>query len=351
MLLPHLQQFKIADYVISIRSRYAVVLVRAFRFFGGVPRILVPDCLKSAVKCWRQGQADINDTYREMAAHYGAIVQPARPGKPKDKGKVEGSVKIVQMWILAAIRNKTFHSLAELNAEIRGLLEIFNNRPFRRRPNTSRRSLYDAVDRPYLQPVPAYEYEYGEWTHVTVPKDYVVTADGRAYSVPYGLIHKKVSVKLMDDCVKIYHLGREVATHPRNRESYDDTIVDFHRHPNHRIAALSKTEYALKWAEQLGGEVNTVMLAINGQNTTQLVREQRLDGVKKLARQYGLDRLGAACSRALQIGHVNYRYLRSMLANNMEGAPVLPSPGTGSAVAPHRNVRGAGYFANTGRPQ
>lgn len=327
---------------------WIMVHVRAFQFFGGAPRILVPDCLRSAVKCWRQGQAEINDSYREMATHYGAVVQAARPRRPKDKGKVENAVRCVQMWILAAIRNRTFHSLTELNAEIRRLLVIYNARPFRKRKNASRRSLFEGIDQPHLQALPACEYEHGEWTHVTVPKDYIIVADGRGYSVPYSLIHKKVSIKLLDDCVKVYHLNREVATHPRNRNNFDDTIVDFHRAPNHRFATLSKADYALKWAEQIGGDVLAVMTTVNSQKASHLIREQNLDGIKKLAGQYGLERLRAACTRALLIDRVSFRSLRTMLSHNMESAPVLPPSGPKAANRAHRNVRGASYFGNAG---
>ena len=87
--------------------------VRTFEFLGCLPQIVVPDQLRSAVSGPDRYEPDINPTYLEMAQHYGVTVIPARPRKPRDKSKVEGGVLIAQRWILAALRNRTFFSLAE----------------------------------------------------------------------------------------------------------------------------------------------------------------------------------------------------------------------------------------------
>ena len=101
---------------------------RAFAFFGGVSRQIVSDNLKSGVikACFHEPR--INRSYAEMAAHYATVVIPARPRKPRDKAKVEVGVQVVQRWILARLRNRTFFSLAELNQAIRELLEQLNSR-------------------------------------------------------------------------------------------------------------------------------------------------------------------------------------------------------------------------------
>jgi hypothetical protein len=104
--------------------------VRAFDYFRGVPEILVPDELRSAVSGPHRYDPDINPTYLEMAQHYGMAIIPARARKPKDKAKVEAGVLIAQRWILACLRNRTFFSLDELNVAIAELLERLNTRPF-----------------------------------------------------------------------------------------------------------------------------------------------------------------------------------------------------------------------------
>jgi transposase len=108
--------------------------VRMFEYFGGASALLVPDNLKSAVTKACRYDPDVNPTYAEMVSHYNTAVLPARPYRPKDKSKAEGSVLLVQRWILARLRNETFVGLFELNQAIKKWLKILNNKPFKKIP-------------------------------------------------------------------------------------------------------------------------------------------------------------------------------------------------------------------------
>ena len=141
--------------------------MRAFEFYNGVTEIVVPDNLKSGVTKACRYEPDVNLTYEEMARHYGVAVVPARPRKPRDKAKVEAGVLLVERWILAAIRKRTFFSLGELNEAIAELLVRLNEHPFRKREG-SRQSLFETLDRPALKPLPAERYQHGEWKNVRV---------------------------------------------------------------------------------------------------------------------------------------------------------------------------------------
>jgi transposase len=105
--------------------------LRMFSFFGGVCQVLVPDNLKSGVRHPCRYEPDLNPTYQDFAAHYGVAVLPARVRKPRDKAKVEVGVQVVERWILARLRHRTFFGLAELNRAIRDLLDAVNQRPMR----------------------------------------------------------------------------------------------------------------------------------------------------------------------------------------------------------------------------
>ena len=121
--------------------------VRAFEFFDGASRLIVPDNPRTGVNRACRHEPDLNRTYLEMSQHYGTAILPARPYKPRDKAKVENAVLVAERWILAAMRHQKFFCLAELNDAITPLLERLNNRPFRKRDGT-RASLYMSVDRP-----------------------------------------------------------------------------------------------------------------------------------------------------------------------------------------------------------
>ena len=131
----------------SSQKKHSFILshARAFNYFGGVPEIVVPDNLKSAVTRSDRYEPVINETYREMAEHYGTVIIPTRPYKPKDKAKVELSVKLVQQRILARIRQRQFFSIEDLNEAIWELLDELNDRPIKKL-NKSRRELYEYYD-------------------------------------------------------------------------------------------------------------------------------------------------------------------------------------------------------------
>jgi transposase len=107
--------------------------VRTFEFYQGVPKLVVPDNTKTGVTKACRYDPDLNPTYQEMAMHYGVGVVPARPYKPRDKAKVESGVQLAERWIIAALRNRKFFSIEELNQAIRELRDRINQRPFRKR--------------------------------------------------------------------------------------------------------------------------------------------------------------------------------------------------------------------------
>ena len=139
-----------------------------------------------------------------MAQHYGIAVVPARPRKPRDKAKVEAGVLVAERWIVAALRKRTLFSLGELNEAIAELLARLNHRPFRKREG-SRRTLFEAADRPALKPLPGERYQYGEWKRVRVNIDYHVEFDDHWYSVPYQLTQHEVEIRATAVTVEVFH--------------------------------------------------------------------------------------------------------------------------------------------------
>jgi len=165
--------------------------VRMFRFFAGVPRLVVPDNLKSGVHKASFYDPEINRSYAMMAAHYGVGILPARPYRPRDKAKVEAGVKLAQTYILGRLRHQTFFSLAEANRAIALALERMNGHVMRRL-GLSRSDLFASVERSALRALPATDYEFAEWRLARVGLDYHVEVEGFYYSVPHALIRAQV---------------------------------------------------------------------------------------------------------------------------------------------------------------
>lgn len=158
--------------------------VRMFRFLGGVPRLVVPDNLKSGVQRASFYDPEINRSYGMMAAHYGVGILPARPRKPRDKAKVEAGVRFAQSYILGRLRRQTFFSLAEANAAIAAMVERINAHVMRRL-GVSRRHLFETVERPVLALLPDADYQFAEWRLARVSS--IIMSSSTASSTRYPM--------------------------------------------------------------------------------------------------------------------------------------------------------------------
>jgi len=226
--------------------------MRAFEFFGGLPKLIVPDNAKTGVSRACRYVPDLNPTYQQMAMHYGVGVVPARPNKPRDKAKVESGVLVVERWIMAALRNRRFFGIEELNRAIRELLVKLNQRPFRKRPGSSRASLFETLDRPALAPLPGERFDLSEWAKARVNIDYHVVFDGNYYSVPYHLVQELVEIRSMPTTVEIFHKGRRVASHQRSRGSGQTMTNAEHRPRSHHEHLEWTPSRMANWARTIG---------------------------------------------------------------------------------------------------
>lgn len=177
--------------------------IHAYSFFGGVTRILVPDNLKTGVIKNTRAELVLNRSYHEMAEHYGTAIIPARPVKPKDKPNAEGTVKVLETWILAALRNRKFFTFEELNKAIHEKLEEFNAKPFQKKKG-SRLSAFLEEEKDFLMPLPASPYETAVWSTATIQPDYLIKIGDCKYSVPYEFIGKKVDIRATENSIEVF---------------------------------------------------------------------------------------------------------------------------------------------------
>lgn len=317
---------------------------RMFAFFGGVTSLLVVDNLRSGVTKACRYEPELNPTYQELATHYCTAVLPARKAKPRDKAKAEVGVQIVERWILAALRHHTFFSLAELNREIARLLEGLNNRPFQKLEGT-RRSLFESLDRPALKPLPATPYEYGTWKTLGVNVDYHVAVEHHYYSVPYRLLRQKVDVHLTAATVEIFHDGQRVAAHPRAHRKGGFTTDPSHRPEAHEKYLEWTPSRIIRWAEKTGPQTGTVVRQIIETKAHPEQGYRASLGVIRLGNRYSPERLEAACQRALAIGGVSYRSIKSILENGLDRLP-LEEQAALDLPQDHDNLRGSDYYTS-----
>src|SRR5437763_10380140 len=316
--------------------------VRAFEFFQGVTKLLVPDNPRTGVTRACRYEPDLNRTYHEMAQHYSIAVLPARPYKPRDKAKVENAVGIVERWILAALRHRKFFAIAELNEAIEELLERLNHRPFRKREGT-RASLFESIDRPALQPLPTQRYVMAEWKTVRANIDYHVEIDRHYYSVPYQFAGQQLEARYTATSIEIFHGGKRVASHARSAAAYRHTTIHEHMPKSHQAHLEWTPSRLIHWGETVGSATGEVIRIILASKPHPEMGYRACLGILRLAKTYSNERLEAASQRALQLQACSYSSLRSILKRSLDRQTTLALE-TGKPGPRHENVRGADYY-------
>lgn len=314
---------------------------RMFEHFGGVPNVVVCDNLKSAVIKASRTEPVINATYQNMADHYDTVILPARARKPKDKSKAENGVLIIERWILFRLRKRVFSSLVELNEAIRALLVEVNARPFKKLPG-NRQTAFESIDKPALMPLPSVRYEYAEFRKVRVGMDYTVEVDNRPYSVPDALRGREVELRLTAATVEVLHKGQRVACHVR-KAGTKPSMDPLHMSAEHRHFGLWNANDSLEWAQQAGEQVHGFLQVLLTAARTHEHGYRATIGLKKLAGEFGNERLNAACQRGIEINASTMSSIRSILRNGLDQQPSEKTTNL-EADFEHLNVRGSDYY-------
>ena len=320
---------------------------RCLTFLGGVPKLLIPDNLRSAVKKTDRYEPVINDSYQALAEHYGTVIIPARPRKPKDKPKAENGVLIVERWLLARIRNETFHTLRALNARLRELLTDMNNRPMKGYGNQTRAERFRILDAPALSPLPLTPYEYTEYKAVKVGPDYHVEYARHWYSVPHELVGQRLSLKAGQSVVQLWHKGQCVAQHPRSTHEYKHTTNPLHMPERHRQHGTWTPERLIEQGKRTGPSTGRVVESMLKAKPHPELAYRAVLGLLALQKKYGPERLEKACYVALHYNAPDRRFIDNLLRHHRENQE-LPLSRQGDQhpayASEHENLRGPGYY-------
>ena len=267
----------------------------------------------------------------------------ARPRKPRDKAKVESGVQLVQRWILARLRNRRFTSVAELNGAIRTLVIDLNNRPMRRL-KTTRAALFEGVEKHALRALPVEPYVYAEWKICRVGLDYHVDVAGHYYSVPYRFLRAQVHARIAARTVEVFFKSERIAAHMREATCGRHTTQDDHMPETHRAYKDMTVDKVMASADRIGASAGMLVRLIIEAKHHPLQRVRSSLGIISLTRQFGPERVEAACLRALEHGARSYGSVKSILENKLDQRqPIKPEPDL-RPIGAHSNVRGRTYY-------
>ena len=287
---------KATDWVASIIS--------ALEFIGGVPRLLVPDQPRALMARPDRYEPTAHRLLEELSAHY---------------------------------------SLAELNRAIAALLVDLNQRAFKKLPG-NRTSAFAELDRPALRPLPPVRMPIARFKPARVNIDYHVELDGHYYSVPHALVGEPVELRITAGTLEVLHGSKRVAAHALNPRRGAHTTTPEHMPASHRAHLQWTPAKLIAWGERVGAATAAVVRwqMEHRQHPEQGYRSCL--GLMRLGREYGADRLEAACARAQSIRSPSYKSIASILGCGLDQRP-LDAPMAAQASLPlHENVRGPGYY-------
>lgn len=313
-------------------------------YLDGVPVFVVPDNLKSAVTKACRFEPLINRTYSRLAHHYGFAIMPARPRHPKDKAKAEAGVKLVENWILAALRDRDFFSLEELNEAIAKLLEVINEKPFQKLSG-NRKSWFASVDKPALKPLPSTHFEIEQWlVDVPVPRTYHIEIDGHHYSVSHKLVGQEVDARLTDNTVELFHNNQRIASHARSSAEARKSTIKSHMPKAHKLYAGQTSENFIRWAERIGEATTSVVkIILASKPYPQLSFDQCFGLLHYLKNKYSPAELEIACHYARALGTPSYKMVKQLLAMGVHNLPKQLGLEF-STNFQHNNIRGPEYY-------
>ncbi len=318
----------------------------ALKFYGGVPLAIVCDNLKSAVQRASKYEAQINRTLKEFALHHDCVINPTRTYSPQDKALVENAVNLAYQRIYYPLREMTFFSLEDLNRTIRLLLDRYNDLLFQRK-DSSRKELFQSIERCCLKPLPSSPYQLKEYRRAKVQKmGYIYfSPDKNYYSVPYRFIGKQTQIHYTSSVVEIYYNHERIAIHGRSKARGSYITEKDHLSSAHQAYSQWSPDYFERLADKHGQYVTSFIKALLADQQYPEVNYKRAMGIIQLAKSYGSERLDKACQRALEYQSHSYQVVRNMLENGLENDQInLFSQSDQSHIPEHENIRGSSSY-------
>ena len=207
--------------------------------------------------------------------------------------------------------------------------------------------LFEQLDRPALQALPAQRYEFAEWRKAKVNIDYHVQADNHFYSVPYFLVHEDVDVRMTARTVEILHKGSRVAVHAHSFVRGQATTTPEHRPKSHQKHLEWTPSRLIHWAGTVGPNCAAAVEQILNTQLHPEMGYRSCLGIMRLSRSYQKPRMEAACQRAVYLKVCSYRSIKSILQTRLD-AQALDQEKASAWDKPHENIRGKTYYAKEG---
>jgi len=286
--------------------------INAFKHFNGIPSIIIPDNLKSAIIKASFTQPEANKSYADLASHYGFQIDPCLPGTPEHKGKVESGVKYAKANFMA------YREFQDFNDANRQLQEWNKNTASQRIHGTTRqkpKELFEQFEKQALKPLPFNEFEITEWKSAKVYQDIHIVCNKAYYSVPYRFQGYRVWVRITESQITIFYENELVAVHksigPGGRSMNKD-----HYPPDGFRYMECTSDYCIEQAEKIGMYTQKMIEHLLYSEPIRNLRGAQ--NIIRLKKKFSVDRLENACKRAVIFGNYTYMSVKNILLKELD---------------------------------
>jgi hypothetical protein len=251
-------------------------------------------------------------------------------------------VGIAATWILAALRNEEFFSLAELNVTIKEKLYALNHKPFQKKDG-SRYGLFQD-EKTFLIPLPKHHFELSEWKVLTVQPNYHVYCDKQNYSAPFEYIGRKVDVRLTRSTVEMFFDGSRICSHVRLHDRPGQySTNESHMPPKHKHALWDGDRFR-SWALKIGKNTAAVVEIFLTSYKVEQQSYKSCNILLHLAEKHSKGHLENACTKALSYTtRPSLRGIQAILSSNRDNILLTPAEDN-DAEEKHIFTRGAAYY-------
>jgi len=319
-------------------------LNQALLYFGGLPKVILSDNLKSFVIKSDKYEPSFNDLCIQLATYYGIDLSATRVGKPKDKASVERHVGIVYNKIYAPLRDQKFKNIRQINIAMLPLLDKMNEAKMQGK-TYSRNELFVRDEKPHMPSLPSEMFAVKKSTRAKVQRNYhvILGEDWHQYSVPYKYVGKQTQIIYTNKQVEVYCETQRIAVHPRDRRYQGYSTLAAHMPEKHKKYLEQRgwdADYFISQAEKIGP--NTKWAITELLQKKQLVEQTYNSclGLIRLKEKYSSQRLEAACKKARTTHRISYGIVKKILVNNMDQIEETPETQLSLNIPPHENLRG-----------
>lgn len=311
----------------------------AFDYFGGTPRILIPDCTKTAVIKTDLFDPVLSPTYTEMARFYDIEIVPARAYKPKDKGSVENGVGNVSRRIIAALRNERFVSITAINSAIGEKLTEFVNRPFKKMSGC-RKSAFETIDQPALRPLPNGRYELADFKTCKVGTNYHVDYEGFYYSVPNQYRGQECQIRATTSTIEVFISGERVYAHQRRYNGDHYSTIQEHLPIGHQVVTPGNVDTLIETAKKYGDKTVAYFQAMINSSTYSISSYRVCMDILREAKKTTPQIVEEASTTALECELFSGKYFKAILQTKIREAEMVET----NKMVEHDNIRGKEAF-------